>query len=79
MYVQDLIKLAAEQGGAPVLEILLGQKLFETDKDEREEGVDNALKAAAEHSNNDIVGLLLKKFPEETKAHCKAGIFRAMK
>jgi hypothetical protein len=27
----------------------------------------------------DIVSLLLKKFPEESKQHCKAAVFRALK
>lgn len=76
---QDLIKACAEQGSPVVMELLLSQKLFSTDKDELDEAVDTALKASAELGKPDIVEVLLKKFPEETKGHCKAGVFRALK
>ena len=79
LLLQDLIKVAAETGGPKVLDMLLSQKLFEKDKDELDEAVDNALKVAAELGKADIVDSLLKKFPEQTKQHCKAGMFRALK
>lgn len=76
---QDLIKLAAEQGGSAVTDILLSQPLFKKDKDELDEAVDTAIKAAAELGRSEIVELLLTKFPGESKEHCKAGVFRALK
>lgn len=40
LYVQDLIKSAAEQGSPEVMRILLAQPLFKKDKDELDEAVD---------------------------------------
>lgn len=77
--LQDLIKAAAEQGSPEVMDMLLSQSLFQKDKEELEEAVDTALKASAELGKPDIVAVLIKKFPEETKARCKAGVFRAYK
>jgi hypothetical protein len=40
MFMQDLIKAAAEQGSAEVMGILLSQPLFKKDEDELDEAVD---------------------------------------
>lgn len=77
--LQDLIKAAAEEGTPKIMEILLSQKLFKEDKDELDEAVDTALKAAAELGKVDVVDVVLKGFPDQAKEHCKAATFRAMK
>lgn len=74
-----MIKIAAEQGSPDVLSLLLDQPLFKSDPDELDEAVDVALKAAAEHGKLAVVQLLLKQLPVQAKAHCKKGVFRAMK
>lgn len=38
-----------------------------------------ALKASAELGKPEIVSLILKQYPEQSKNHCKAALFRALK
>lgn len=38
-----------------------------------------ALKASAELGKPEIVSLILKQYPDQSKNHCKAAVFRALK
>lgn len=62
-----------------MLGVLLDQQLFKDDAEELDEAVQTALKTAAENGKGEVVDLLLKRHPKQTQAHCKAGVFRAMK
>jgi DNA-binding protein YbaB len=74
-----MIRVSAEAGNPDVLGVIFDQQLFKDDADELEEAVLTALKTAAENGKARVVAFLLERFPQQTKAHCKAGVYRALK
>jgi hypothetical protein len=70
---------AAEKGDPKIMELLLSQNVFQEDEEELDETIDNGLKVAGEMGSLPVLDLLIKKYPDMCKAHCKAAVFKAMK
>eukprot|EP00775_Hariotina_reticulata_P011296 gene11296-11446_t len=76
---QSLVMSAAERGNPKIMELLLAQKVFQEDEEELDETIDNGLKVAAEMGSLPVLDLMIKKYPDSCKAHCKAAVFKALK
>jgi hypothetical protein len=61
------------------MRILLAHDTLASDAEELEEGVDNALKVAAERGHEDLVAWLVKEYRQDAKEGCVGALLRATK